>query len=162
MQLANDGETLVKLLASTLNANLRKQAEEELTKCHNTNGFTPTLLQLIMTENIEMPVRQAGVIYLKNMISQYWSNDPNETPNTPSLPDHDKQLIRDNIIEAVIHSTEAIRAQLIVCVRTITTYDFPEKWTQIIDKVHHFIQTNNINSWYGALQAFYQLCKIYE
>jgi importin-7 len=162
MQLANDGETLVKLLASTLNANLRKQAEEELTKCHNTTGFTPTLLQLIMTDNIEMPVRQAGVIYLKNMISQYWSNDPNETPTLPTLPENDKQLIRDNIIEAVIHSVEAIRAQLIVCVRTITTYDFPEKWTQIVDKVHQYIQTNNINSWYGALQAFYQLCKIYE
>jgi hypothetical protein len=54
------------------------------------------------------------------------------------------------------------RAQLIVCVRTITQQDFPEKWVAIVDKVHHFIQTNEVNSWYGALQAFYQLCKIYE
>lgn len=54
------------------------------------------------------------------------------------------------------------RAQLIVCVRTITQQDFPEKWVAIVDKVHHFIQSNEINSWYGALQAFYQLCKIYE
>ena len=54
------------------------------------------------------------------------------------------------------------RAQLIVCVRTITQQDFPDKWVAIVDKVHHFIQTNEVNSWYGALQAFYQLCKIYE
>ncbi len=32
MQIANDGEKLVKLLASTLNANLRKQAEDELSQ----------------------------------------------------------------------------------------------------------------------------------
>ena len=51
---------------------------------------------------------------------------------------------------------------MIVCVRTIAQQDFPEKWPGIIDKVHHFIQTSDINSWYGALQAFYQLCKLYE
>lgn len=51
---------------------------------------------------------------------------------------------------------------MIVCVRTITQQDFPDKWTAIVDKVHHFIQNNDINQWYGALQAFYQLCKIYE
>jgi hypothetical protein len=54
------------------------------------------------------------------------------------------------------------RAQLIVCVRKICTEDFPTKWCGIIDKIHQFILTDNINSWYGALQAYYQLCKIYE
>ena len=46
--------------------------------------------------------------------------------------------------------------------RIISQQDFPEKWKTIIDKVHHFIHTNDVNSWYGALQAFYQLAKIYE
>ncbi len=79
-----------------------------------------------------------------------------------SIVAEDKQLIRDNLIESVIHSPETIRVQLIVCVRHITSLDFPEKWPNIIDKVVNFMQTNNVNAWYGALQAFYQLCKIYE
>lgn len=117
------------------------------------------------------------------MINQFWTERVGEKPEDPvpfSLLESDKQLIRDNIIEAIIHSIETIRwdisnnilkslsimfyfrAQLIVCVRKICTEDFPTKWCGIIDKIHQFILTDNINSWYGALQAYYQLCKIYE
>jgi hypothetical protein len=106
-----------------------------------------------------------GVIYLKNAVLQYWVERKQEKPGdiVPfSINIADKQLIRDNLIESVIHSPEAIRSQLIVCVRHITSHDFPENWPNIIDKVVHFVQTNDMNAWYGALQAFYQLCKIYE
>ncbi len=112
-----------------------------------------------------MPVRQAGVIYLKNMVSQFWFEEKTDKPAEArafTMADGDKSTIRDNLIEAVIHSPDPIRAQLIVCVRTVAQNDFPEKWSTIVDKVHHFIQTSDMNCWHGAMQAFYQLCKIYE
>jgi hypothetical protein len=160
-----DSHKLINLLESTLNPSLRKQAEDELESLNKMLGFATNLLQLIMSEQVQMPVRQAGVIYLKNLINQYWYERSAEKPNEEisfTIHETEKQTIRDNLIEAVIHSPDPIRAQFIVCVRTITQQDFPDKWTAIVDKVHHFIQTNDINSWYGALQAFYQLCKIYE
>lgn len=160
-----DDKKLVTLLESTLNPNLRKQAEDELALIHNLVGFSTNLLQLVMSDQVQMPVRQAGAIYLKNMVNQFWLERSIDKPNElmpNSLQESDRVTIRDNLIEAVIHSPDPIRAQLIVCVRTISQQDFPEKWPSIIDKVHQFIQTNDINSWYGALQAYYQLCKIYE
>ena len=137
-------------------------------------GFSTSLLQLVMSDQVQMPVRQAGAIYLKNMISQYWMDKSGETKALAAtagesgvtapfcLHEPDKATIRDNLIEAVIHSPDQIRAQLIVCVRTITQNDFPDKWVAIVEKVHQFIQGTDINAWYGALQAFYQMCKIYE
>lgn len=160
-----DDKKLVTLLESTLNPNLRKQAEEELGLIHNVVGFSTSLLQLVMSEQVQMPVRQAGAIYLKNLVNQFWLERKVDKPNELmpySLKESDRVTIRDNLIEAVIHSPDPIRAQLIVCVRTVSQHDFPEKWPGIIDKVHQFIQTNDINSWYGVLQAYYQLCKIYE
>lgn len=118
-----------------------------------------------MSEQVEMPARQAGAIYLKNTVSNYWEPVKlDETPTTPveALSEQDKQTIRDNLIEAVIHSPDPIRNQLVICVRQIAQADFPDKWTAIIEKVHHFIQTNDMNQWYGSLQAFYQLCKVFE
>lgn len=118
-----------------------------------------------MSDQVQMPVRQAGAIYFKNLVNQYWADRIVDKPGdyVPySLQEADRSTIRDNLIEAVIHSPDPIRAQLIVCVRTISQNDFPAKWPNIIDKVHQFIQTNDINSWYGVLQAYYQLCKIYE
>ena len=120
-----------------------------------------------MSDQVQMPVRQAGAIYLKNMIGQYWYEEKTDKLAADSaraftLHESDKATIRDNLIEAVIHSPDPIRAQLIVCVRNVCTHDFPEKWPTIVDKVHHFIQTQDVNYWYGALQAFYQLCKLFE
>lgn len=118
-----------------------------------------------MSEQVEMPARQAGAIYLKNTVSNYWEPVKlDETTTTPveALGEQDKQTIRDNLIEAVIHSPDPIRNQLVICVRQIAQADFPDKWTAIIEKVHHFIQTNDMNQWYGSLQAFYQLCKVFE
>jgi len=165
MQTSYDNAKLVNLLESTLNPTLRKQAEDELSLIHNIVGFSTNLLQLVMSEQVQMPVRQAGAIYLKNLINQFWLERKVDKPNEPMpfcLNESDRSTIRDNLIEAIIHSPDPIRVQLIVCVRTISTQDFPDKWPGIIDKVHHFIQSNDINSWYSVLQAFYQLCKIFE
>lgn len=60
-----DEKKLVTLLESKLNPQLRKQAEDELGTIHNLVGFSTNLLQLVMSEQVQMPVRQAGAIYLK-------------------------------------------------------------------------------------------------
>lgn len=67
-----------------------------------------------------------GVIYLKNMITQYWP-DREATPGDISpytIPEEDRHCIRENIVEAIIHSPELIRyvfkiyplLQICVCV----------------------------------------------
>lgn len=52
-----------------------------------------------------------GVIYLKNMITQHWSDGDGSGTETPvnNIPEEDRQVIRDNIVEAIIHSPERIR-----------------------------------------------------
>ena len=51
------------------------------------------------------------MIYLKNMITQHWSDGDGSGTETPvnNIPDEDRQFIRDNIVEAIIHSPERIR-----------------------------------------------------
>uniref|UniRef100_A0A8D2JU49 Importin N-terminal domain-containing protein n=1 Tax=Theropithecus gelada TaxID=9565 RepID=A0A8D2JU49_THEGE len=42
------------------------------TPTHKSLNFVSTLLQITMSEQLDLPVTQAGVIYLKHMITQYW------------------------------------------------------------------------------------------
>lgn len=53
----------------------------------------------------------AGVIYLKNMVTQFWSEGDNTNNEAPAnnIPEEDRQFIRDNIVEAIIQSPERIR-----------------------------------------------------
>ena len=60
-----------------------------------------------------------GVIYLKNMITQYWT-DRDTAPGDISpytIPEEDRHCIRENIVEAIIHSPELIRY---VCILNLT------------------------------------------
>lgn len=59
---------------------MRNEAEKELTKLHKIIGFRPVLLQVIMSNEVELPTRRAAVIYLNNMVNGIWVNRELDTP----------------------------------------------------------------------------------
>uniref|UniRef100_A0A8C2Z5N0 Importin 7 n=1 Tax=Cyclopterus lumpus TaxID=8103 RepID=A0A8C2Z5N0_CYCLU len=104
------------------------------------------------------------VIYLKNMITQHWSDGDGSGTETPvnNIPDEDRLFIRDNIVEAIIHSPERIRVQLTTCIHHMIKHDYPGKWTTIVDKIGFYLQSDNSAGWLGILLCLYQLVKNYE
>uniref|UniRef100_A0A8B9HTG0 Importin 7 n=1 Tax=Astyanax mexicanus TaxID=7994 RepID=A0A8B9HTG0_ASTMX len=160
-----DPNSLIEALRGTMDPNLREAAERQLNEGHAQVNFTSTLLQVTMSEQLDLPVRQAGVIYLKNMVTQFWSegdNTNNEAPASNNIPDEDRQFIRDNIVEAIIHSPERIRVQLTTCIHHMIKHDYPAKWTAIVDKIGFYLQSDNSGCWLGILMCLYQLVKNYE
>ncbi|KAI5735040.1 hypothetical protein M8J77_013390 [Diaphorina citri] len=155
---------IIDVLRDTIDPNQRQKAEQQLGELHKIIGFAPGLLQIVMMSEVDMPVRQAGVVYLKNLITNQWVEkevDPG-TPLAFSLHEQDKAMIRDAIVDAVVMAPEVIRVQLAVCVSNIVKHDFPGKWTQIVDKVSIYLQNPDATPWFGALLCLYQLVKNYE
>lgn len=78
---------------------------------HKIIGFVPTLLQIVVQNDLDMPVRQAGVIYLKNLITQNWHD--READASQSMPyaihEQDRAMVRESIVEAIVHSPEIVR-----------------------------------------------------
>uniref|UniRef100_A0A3B3IMN9 Importin 8 n=1 Tax=Oryzias latipes TaxID=8090 RepID=A0A3B3IMN9_ORYLA len=160
-----DPNRIIQALKGTIDPNLRIAAENELNQSYKIINFAPTLLQIIMSEQVEFPVRQAAAIYLKNMVSQYWQDrEPcvGEVVFPFNIHENDRQQIRDHMVEAIIRSPESIRAQLTVCLRIIIKHDFPGRWTAVVDKISMYLQSQNTSGWYGSLLALYQLVKTYE
>nr|CAD7442736.1 unnamed protein product [Timema bartmani] len=128
-----DTRKLTDVLRATIDPNNRQQAEEQLSQIHKIIGFAPSLLQVVMLTDVDMPVRQAGVIYLKNLVTQHWA-DKEAEPGQPlpfSVHEQDRAMIRDAIVDAVVHAPDLIKVQLSVCVSNIVKHDFPGRWTQI-------------------------------
>ncbi|XP_061663321.1 importin-8 isoform X2 [Syngnathoides biaculeatus] len=160
-----DPNRIIQALRGTIDPNLRRAAEDELNQSYKIINFAPTLLQIIMSEQVEFPVRQAAAIYLKNMIDQYWQDREPSLGKAVflfNIHENDRQQIRNHIVEGVLRCPETIRAQLTMCLRTIIKHDFPGRWTAVVDKLSLYLQSNNSSSWYGSLLALYQLVKIYE
>ena len=92
-----DVKSVTDLLKGTLDPNLRNEAEKELIKVHKIIGFGPVLIQVIMSGEVELPTRQAAVIYLKNMVSVSWVDREPDTPGQPipfAVHEQDRVLIR--------------------------------------------------------------------
>jgi hypothetical protein len=108
-----------------------------------------------------MRVREAGAKYLKDMVNQFWS-ELKPPLKEFCLHEDDKSIVRENLIDAIVQSSDPIRKQLVLCVYCIAQNDFPEKWPTFVDKFNYFMQKEDINSWYGSLQALHQLGYVYE
>lgn len=160
-----DNTKLVGILRATIDPSQRENAEKDLDQLYKIIGFAPSLLQVVMTNTVDMPVRQAGVIFLKNMITQYWQDrepEPTGKPMGFNIHEQDRAMIRDAIVDAVVLAPDIIRIQLALCIRHIVKYDFPGRWTTIVDKVSVCLQSPDGNGWMGALLCLYQLVKNYE
>ncbi|XP_038216767.1 importin-7 isoform X1 [Zerene cesonia] len=159
-----DTRKLTEILSATIDPNQRQQAEEQLAQIHKIIGFAPSLLQVVMLNEVSKPIRQAGVVYLKNMITSGWQEKEAEEgePVPFSIHEQDRAMIRDMIVDAIVQAPDLIRVQLCVCLKTIIKHDFPARWTQIVDKIHIYLQNPEPNNWMGALLCLYQLIKNYE
>ncbi|XP_047481954.1 importin-7-like isoform X1 [Penaeus chinensis] len=159
-----DSRKIIEILRGTIDPNLRQQAEDELTQMKKIIGFTPALLQVVMMGELDMPVRQAGVIYLKNMVAQYWKDAEYEAgePIPFHIHEQDRAMIRDAIVDAVVHAPDLVRVQLAVCTYQMVKHDFPGRWTTIVDKISIYLQNPDTNLWNGSLLCLYQLVKNFE
>ncbi|CAH1257344.1 IPO7 [Branchiostoma lanceolatum] len=159
-----DFQNIVEILQATIDHNVRQQAEEKLSEMHKIIGFAPLLLQVVMTDQVAMPVRQAGVIYLKNMISQYWHERHSNVgePLVFNIHEQDRTLIRNNLVEAIIQAPDLVRVQLGTCMSHILKHDYPGRWHDVIQKLNSYITSDQPNTWLGALLSIYQLVKNYE
>ncbi|KAJ2954128.1 hypothetical protein O0L34_g2350 [Tuta absoluta] len=160
-----DTRKLTEILRATIDPTQRQQAEEQLSQIHKIIGFAPTLLQVVMMNDVPIPVRQAGVVYLKNLVTAGWQGKETEEVGEVvpfTIHEQDRAMIRDSIVDAIVQTPEIIRVQLGVCLKTIIKHDFPTRWTQVVDKIHIYLQNPDANSWMGALLCLYQLIKNYE
>lgn len=95
-----------------------------------------------MQNDIEMPVRQAAAVYLKNAINNDWQEKEADTTGAIafSIHEQDRAMIRDSIIEAIVLTPEIISSNLGICVYNIIKNDFPGRWTQVVDKISIYLQ----------------------
>lgn len=160
-------EVISQLLQLTLDSQderSRVDAETKLKEGSTQEGFLPVLMRMIVMEEIPVPVRQAAVIYMKNMIGKNWKEREMTSESTIfTICEADKKFIRDSIIEAVISAnSDLIRRQLTVCVQEILSFDFPERWAEVPAKLQAYLTTDKGSEWHGALLVLYQLVKKYE
>ena len=162
-----DIATLCNALEHTLNPDrdVRRQAEAALDGVKFAPGFMIELLKIVTADEASMGVRQAASIYFKNLVRREWDNGGTRIAKKTTkseLPDEDKEVVRENLAEALMVAPPLIRSQLAEGVRYIAYTDFPEQWPGLFPTLMGNLQSGDQTRMYGALIALRVVCKKFD
>lgn len=158
-----DLATLASVLQSALSTNPdeRKAGEERLNQYQHVRGHLVGLLQIIVTQNVDLPIRQVASIYFKNVTARDWlPRDP--VVDQPKISDTDKVTVRENLMEAIVHAPPIIRVQLGECLKTVIHADYPEQWPALLPSIFANLKSSEQQRVFGALYALRILTRKYE
>lgn len=151
-----DLQSLALIFKATLEPASREAAEKQLTSVRKIINFGPLIAQVVANPSIDNPSRQAAAIHLKNLIQNDW-DDPTEAdrqkaldkgePIPFSIHEQDRTTLRDQVLELVIESPEVLRAQMAVALENICKSDFPDKWTNVVQRVNFCLHSPQHELW---------------
>ncbi|KAM0916061.1 hypothetical protein ACQ4PT_010415 [Festuca glaucescens] len=149
--------TLVLRSALSHSPEERKAAEASLNQIQYAQQHLVRLLQIIVDGNCDMAVRQVASIHFKNFVSKAWS--PID-PETQTIPEADKSMVRENILGFVTQLPPLLRVQLGESIKTLILADYPEQWPSLLHWVTHNLESQD--QIFGALYVLRILSRKYE
>ena len=161
-----DPQALHAALTATLsqNQNERQAAETVLRNLDATPGYLPCLFQIINSSEVAPPVKQAGIIYFKNLVSKHWKNEHANPQGDVVFSEGDKNTIRAGLLDALLVANNLTRPQIIQSLRTIAQYDFPHKMPGFLEQLSSNLDPalHHPERAMASLRALRALVKVYE
>eukprot|EP00878_Enallax_costatus_P046967 GHUV01057304.1.p1 GENE.GHUV01057304.1~~GHUV01057304.1.p1 ORF type:complete len:796 (+),score=306.27 GHUV01057304.1:175-2562(+) len=156
-----DIQQLCAVLQGCLSANQEeRKAAEALLKQHElSKGHVPNLLRVAGEPTVNISVRQVASISFKQVAKKYWES---EKENAPMLAADDKQLVRDNLLEAIIRAPHIIQSQLSEVMTTVVYCDYPQAWPGLLETVMAHLTSSDHGRMYGGLLVLRVLTRKYE
>jgi len=154
-------------LQGTLSQNQqeRQAAEAALKSLEGTPGYISALFRILNSKEASLEVRQAGIIYFKNLVLKNWER---ETPQQDEghnwvIAEDDRAFIRQNMLEALVSSHPLCRPQVAESLKKIASIDFPAKLPGFLEQVAARLDPSvPPDEIHGALIALRVLTKNYE
>jgi len=138
-----------------------KQAEQFFELSKTQPAFAPALMLIASQKDQPLPLRQAAIVQLKQLVERHWS----ENPKRFTITAEDKQTVKDNLLEAIINSVDeakiAVNYEKILS--KIADFEFPAKWPGFLEQVLGKLASGqSFNELYGALLIIKNLVGNYE
>ena len=126
---------------------LRRLAEETAASLENVPEAYATLLGISTNVEANLSIRQAAAVTLKNFIKRKWHPMPVEGQSSEAaliLTDEVKSELKELILNGMIcEENSLIRKLLIAIVGSLTKYDYPTKWPNLLPSLLELLSTTD-------------------
>ncbi|KAG9901345.1 hypothetical protein KCU94_g8001, partial [Aureobasidium melanogenum] len=122
-------QQIVQLLHDTQSPNHapRRNAELQLRQLYTNPTFAPTLIAVATHQSIDLPIRQAALLFLKQFVQQVWSPQFEEFKGEMLVSVQDRAKLRQALLDLATdaHQERKIKSAASIVVSKIATADFP-------------------------------------
>ena len=143
-------EQLAPLITNVLSANKEErdaaQAQIDAIKSHP--DFSPSLLSILLRQDVPLSARQMAGVLLKQFIENNWS----ECPHTQA-----KDVVKANILPGLGDSISKVRSCVAAAMSEIAVLDFPENWPGLFDNLIQMLSSNDANKIHGVMKVLDEL-----
>ncbi|KAG2358745.1 ARM repeat-containing protein [Suillus spraguei] len=148
------------ILAGTLSAdaNTRIAAELKLSEVllHQEAGLA--LAQLVLAQDVDIPLRQSASIILRKYVKERWSPYfESFKGNAPSV--EVKSQIRHAVLQGLSDSNRKIRSLCAHTMSYIGNCDWPDEYPELLNSLIALISSSSSDAVHGAMQVFTEFIK---
>lgn len=148
-------QDVIHVLERSLNPNEAKDAEGLLKKMETQSGFPITLLHVVASNEVVLPVRLAGALYFKNLVKRKWINENGEYQISQS----DVEMIKSEIVGLMIMLPDSLQIQIGEAISLIAESEFPNLWGGLIDELVSKLTLDDLVVNKGVLKVAHSIFK---
>uniref|UniRef100_A0A915PJA9 Exportin-2 n=1 Tax=Setaria digitata TaxID=48799 RepID=A0A915PJA9_9BILA len=140
------------------NAQVRRNAENELKQMEQLPGFGMVCFDLIFDQQMLPAVVLASAVSLKNFVKENW----NKEKCMVEINDGERAQLRARALESMLSTSGNIQKQLSQVVCVMGKHDFPEEWPDLIVVLAKNLSGINLDRLTSTLYTLDELCKKYR
>ncbi|WFD34197.1 Nonsense-mediated mRNA decay protein 5 [Malassezia cuniculi] len=155
-------DALLNLFRSTLDAdiNVRRASELELRRIETQPGMLSLSLQLVASDQVDLPIRQAASIYMKNRISRAWDIPEGRTRDGATrVPEEDRSVVRNVLLPTIASVPENIRVHVASALYTVARCDYPTAWPTLLDDIVALLGSGQPQQVYAGARALLEVIR---
>ncbi|KAL5118322.1 hypothetical protein ACEQ8H_003832 [Pleosporales sp. CAS-2024a] len=154
-------DQLVQLLSATQTAQEgpRKHAEQQLLSYYGHQELPLGLVSIACHDNVPLNIRQAALLYMKNLVLAGWSPSFEEYKGQLLVSDDNKPPLRQQLL--ALATTDQLDGKLKAAaglvVSKIANADYPDQWPDLLDHLLQLIPVATDGQLHGALKVLSEL-----
>lgn len=154
-------DQLVQLLSATQTAQdaPRKQAEQQLQSLYTHQDFPVALVDIARHDSLPLNIRQAALLYLKQVVLAGWSDALDEFKGTFIIADPVKDKVRRLLLDLATTDQldRKLKSAASLVVSKIAACDFPDQWPDLLSTLLNLIPNASDGQLHGALKVLDEL-----
>jgi hypothetical protein len=154
-------DQLVQLLSATQTAqdSPRKHAEQQLLSYYGHQELPLGLVGIACHDNVPLNIRQAALLYLKQLVLAGWSESFEEYKGRLLVAEENKPPIRQQLLALATTAQldRKLKAAASLVVSKIANADYPDQWPDLLEHLLQLIPRATDGQLHGALKVLSEL-----